>query len=430
MSTFHPSPEATEVATLALCLGYQERRPEVNNTLFFEQTDPEEGTAPILINIYYTTRSIMTYLNHPTTGPNELWRSNAYENVWELELILQNPRMHTGKGYRNKGNAVRGCTICGIFKKRAEYSKNQWKLGPDVNKCKDCIASNQTSTTIPQGPYRTGRAFLREPIIGRLGRLTFVPPSKPKFITLLNFLQQPYADACEDLKCPSGKKFQRVLIAEDGIEIYRDNLLSGTGLYTKKLPLNEDSFQSIFKQSTQVITHDSMFVQDSFLVANEEFFQYGGMKALLDYFKNGGTINILCVEGIFRIGEVLSNKFGCRWELEDIDSTEVEYTKQGKYLLDIKQESPILLYGKVHFMRSPKGEALISKRVYSEDEYQDEYDPDPDDRDSYRNYRKHEAGQHALCIYEGFRMEGKLIWNGDRGQNPQLKETFEKTLDL
>jgi len=51
-------------------------------------------------------------------------------------------------------------------------------------------------------------------------------------------------------------EFQRVLITEDGIEIYRETLLSGTVLYTKKVSLNEDCFRNILKQSTKIISHD------------------------------------------------------------------------------------------------------------------------------------------------------------------------------
>jgi len=65
-------------------LGYQENQPEVNNTLFFKETDPVVGKVSSLINICYTTKSIVTYLNHTTTDPNKLWRSNAYENLWNF----------------------------------------------------------------------------------------------------------------------------------------------------------------------------------------------------------------------------------------------------------------------------------------------------------------------------------------------------------
>jgi len=84
----------------------------------------------------------MTYLNHPTSRGrrNELWRSNAYDNLEELASYIRNPRIHTGKGYRNAKKAVRGCVSCGSMKERGEFSANQWKVrGPDENRCKVCV---------------------------------------------------------------------------------------------------------------------------------------------------------------------------------------------------------------------------------------------------------------------------------------------------
>lgn len=133
-----PTPE--EVISLAWSVGYEERRPSVSSTLFFKETNPEHDMPACLINIYYTTRSIMTHLNHSATGTNELWRSNAYNDLEELRVFFLNPRIHTGKGYRNAQKAVRGCVGCGEMKTRAEFSKNQWTIkGPDANKCLECV---------------------------------------------------------------------------------------------------------------------------------------------------------------------------------------------------------------------------------------------------------------------------------------------------
>ena len=138
-----PSPSANEIIALAEAMGYQQRRETVSATLFFKEAAPAFDMPPVLINIYYTTRSIMTYLNHPNSGTNELWRSNAYENLDELRTFFDNPRIHSGKGYRNAKKAVRGCVGCGEMKKRVDFSLNQWKQGPDANKCKDCVASSR-----------------------------------------------------------------------------------------------------------------------------------------------------------------------------------------------------------------------------------------------------------------------------------------------
>ena len=142
------SPQPQDIISLASSLGYKERRSEISATLFFQELNPAHNMPPVRINIYYTTRSIMTHLNHPTAGTNELWRSNAYNTIEELTTFLENPRRHSGKGYRTKDKSTRGCVECGTFQKRAEFSKNQWSRGPDSNRCKNCVAKGRTSTHV------------------------------------------------------------------------------------------------------------------------------------------------------------------------------------------------------------------------------------------------------------------------------------------
>lgn len=144
MATSNPSPD--EIIALAEECGYRQRRPTVSATLFFiKETkgdhDNDNDLSPVLINIYPTTRSIMTQLHHPTSLTNALWRSNAYANLAELRSFLENPRLHTGKGYRNASQAVRGCVQCGEMKPRTAFSSNQWRKGPDANKCQECVTN-------------------------------------------------------------------------------------------------------------------------------------------------------------------------------------------------------------------------------------------------------------------------------------------------
>ena len=49
------------------------------------------------INVYYTTKTIGTALDHPTQGRTQLFRRNCTRD--ELIEILKNPRVHTGHGY-------------------------------------------------------------------------------------------------------------------------------------------------------------------------------------------------------------------------------------------------------------------------------------------------------------------------------------------
>lgn len=124
--------------------GYKERRLEVSRTLFFQEMDPENPKYPININVFYTTRGVMTQLPHPTQGYNSLWRSTAYDSLESLAMLFENPRSHTGRGYRQAKNAVRGCANCGEQKVRTEYSSNQWRAGPGKAVCSECITGNKT----------------------------------------------------------------------------------------------------------------------------------------------------------------------------------------------------------------------------------------------------------------------------------------------
>lgn len=50
------------------------------------------------INIYLTKMTVCTYIDHPKTGKNQLFRKNV--DLKTLRKIFENPRVHTGKGYR------------------------------------------------------------------------------------------------------------------------------------------------------------------------------------------------------------------------------------------------------------------------------------------------------------------------------------------
>jgi hypothetical protein len=57
-----------------------------------------KGTARV--NVYYTTMTVGTCINHPRKGKTQMFRRNV--NMRMLEQLLNNPRLHTGLGYRTK----------------------------------------------------------------------------------------------------------------------------------------------------------------------------------------------------------------------------------------------------------------------------------------------------------------------------------------
>ena len=56
----------------------------------------------VRINVYYTTRTVGTCLNHPARGKTQLFRREVTMN--QLAQIFENPRSHTGKGYYYRQN--------------------------------------------------------------------------------------------------------------------------------------------------------------------------------------------------------------------------------------------------------------------------------------------------------------------------------------
>lgn len=66
------------------------------------------------INVYYTTGTVGTCLNHPKRGKSQLFRRNV--DLVTLDQIFANPRIHTGTGYYHR-----------------KHITQKWKLGGSNN---------------------------------------------------------------------------------------------------------------------------------------------------------------------------------------------------------------------------------------------------------------------------------------------------------
>ena len=53
-----------------------------------------------IVDVWYTTMTVGTTVNHPRLGRNTLYRKNV--SIGLLNRILQYPRLHTHKGYRSR----------------------------------------------------------------------------------------------------------------------------------------------------------------------------------------------------------------------------------------------------------------------------------------------------------------------------------------
>ena len=60
-------------------------------------------TKSTRINVYYTTGTVGTCLNHPKQGKTQLFR-RGISSLNQLESIFDSPRIHTGEGYYQRLN--------------------------------------------------------------------------------------------------------------------------------------------------------------------------------------------------------------------------------------------------------------------------------------------------------------------------------------
>ncbi|KXZ51160.1 hypothetical protein GPECTOR_13g647 [Gonium pectorale] len=59
-----------------------------------------ENDAGVKLDYYYTTGTTKTSMDHPKRGSTQLFRRDLSER--EYNAVLDNPRVHTGKGYYTK----------------------------------------------------------------------------------------------------------------------------------------------------------------------------------------------------------------------------------------------------------------------------------------------------------------------------------------
>lgn len=71
----------------------------------FKQFDKNTGMISFTkedqrINIFLTTLTVATTIDHPKTGRNQLYRKGL--SLKQVYNLFNNPRTHTGAGYRRK----------------------------------------------------------------------------------------------------------------------------------------------------------------------------------------------------------------------------------------------------------------------------------------------------------------------------------------
>lgn len=91
----HMAPESRKktIRTLAEYHGYVEEAAKDKSLLIFNMPG-------VQINVWWTTMTVGTCIDHPTKGKTQLFRKGV--DFALLDKLLENPRQHTGKGYYEK----------------------------------------------------------------------------------------------------------------------------------------------------------------------------------------------------------------------------------------------------------------------------------------------------------------------------------------
>ena len=78
-------------------------QPHQGQLVILRKDYPNGGVKKMQLNIWCTTGTVGSYLWHPKQGKTQLFRREI--STWtELDAILQNPRVHTDKGFKTKKN--------------------------------------------------------------------------------------------------------------------------------------------------------------------------------------------------------------------------------------------------------------------------------------------------------------------------------------
>ena len=89
-----------DVQATAKAFGYEEVDFNEESRMLSFRGGPRKSTR---INVYYTTGTVGSCLNHPKRGKTQLFRRNI-DTLPKLDGIFQNPRSHTGHGYYTRHN--------------------------------------------------------------------------------------------------------------------------------------------------------------------------------------------------------------------------------------------------------------------------------------------------------------------------------------
>ncbi|GFH57857.1 hypothetical protein CTEN210_14333 [Chaetoceros tenuissimus] len=84
------------IRSIASRHGYEEVQfNETSRVIAFEKNTSNGGS--VRFNIYYTTGTVATCLDHPRSGKTQLFRRD--QDIDDVDTLFADPRFHSGVGY-------------------------------------------------------------------------------------------------------------------------------------------------------------------------------------------------------------------------------------------------------------------------------------------------------------------------------------------
>ena len=195
------------------------------------------------------------------------------------------------------------------------------------------------------------------------------------------------------------------------------------------------AYADALKMSRTFVIADSYFSQDSMLVDSEDFLKHG-LAPMKYFYEIGGTVVVMCVEGIYAIGSQLNSEFGCEWHLQGVDNETCTPTEKGREYFgnDVVEK---LYAGKGHFMGASEEEGLYRAQILDYEKYKHEHygycsdgefsDDELDEcSQAYERHVHENKTKFLLAVHENDK-GGRIVWMGDRNQeDPKMRAVFAK----
>lgn len=117
---------------------------EESRVEFFEK---RMNLGIVKLDFYYTTGTVKSTLHHPTTGRNQLFRTQVTPE--QYVNVLKNPRAHTGQGYRHRENRPSGgnATTTNHQQEEDEFDRVPQQLPVNESEMDDASTNDDANTT-------------------------------------------------------------------------------------------------------------------------------------------------------------------------------------------------------------------------------------------------------------------------------------------